>query len=46
MKYKDLDTKTELELWTNDKYASLQFRNFALNCDGNLTEYQCGFFYG
>lgn len=44
-KYKDLDTETELELWTNDKYASLQFRNFSLNFDGSLTEYQRGFFY-
>ena len=43
-KYKDLDTKTELELWTNDKYASLQFRNFSLNFDGSLTEYQRCFF--
>ena len=43
-KYKDLDTKTELELWTNDKYSNLPFSNFSLDWNLSLTEYQNNFF--
>ena len=44
MKYTDISVNDELIIWEAEKYSFLPFRNFSLNLDGTLTQWQKGFF--